>query len=466
MASLSAAQMSVEIDGKTYSLVEIPSDKSDIVEAQKEYLLGAIKLDALVDDLKKVGGFIRIAYNGVGAAGPKYTELQIEIQRLGYDVTTLCDKSAVTVAKFKRAAGSILVDLQATYQYLLDNLEEMAVETLSSVSKLAGDMAAAAMEMHDEFREEEKRVVVTLENTMRAKGKQAIDIQRLAKERDQLELRRTEQEKLMNDAAKLEQEAKTRRRECEHREDAAIREMGAGGNVFQLLANAVTSSIGLGPLFDTSGRSKEREAGQWKEKRIEALQKESEERRNRQEALGMMSQYIQQIRNCQTEESLGKAAEEALHQAIGSLKALSLVMKQAALFWLQMQEHCKTMAKSQFQKQVETAMEKYSDEKRLKVWTSNGFKIKAVEFYAGWVALHSVCSEYMEQIRLTQQDLYRYIRENPTYEESRKNVHVLAAQFAEDLQQAQEAIEKEQTEAKKKIQDLSKPEVEGANEMN
>jgi len=54
--------MSVEIDGKTYSLVEVPSDKSDIVEAQKEYLLGAIKLDALVDDLKKVGGFIRIAY--------------------------------------------------------------------------------------------------------------------------------------------------------------------------------------------------------------------------------------------------------------------------------------------------------------------------------------------------------------------------------------------------------------------
>ena len=151
---------------------------------------------------------------------------------------------------------------------------------------------------------------------------------------------------------------------------------------------------------------------------------------------------------------------------IGSLKALSLVMKQAALFWLQMQEHCKSLAESQFQKQVETAMEKYSDEKRLKVWTSKGFKIKAVEFYAGWVALHSVCSQYMEQIRITQQDLYRYIKENPTYEESRKNVHVLAAQFAEDLQQAQKAIEKEQTEAKKKIQDLSKPEVEAANKMN
>ncbi len=84
-----------------------------------------------------MGGFIRVAYNGVGAAGPRFTEVQIEIQRIGYDVTKLCDKSALTVAKFKKASRTILTDLQATYEYLLDNLEEMAVETLTDVSKVA-----------------------------------------------------------------------------------------------------------------------------------------------------------------------------------------------------------------------------------------------------------------------------------------------------------------------------------------
>ena len=60
---------------------------------------------------------IRVAYNGMKAAHPKFTKLQIKIQRLGYDVMKLCDKSAVTVPKFKRTSGMILTDLQTAYKY-------------------------------------------------------------------------------------------------------------------------------------------------------------------------------------------------------------------------------------------------------------------------------------------------------------------------------------------------------------
>ena len=57
-------------------------------------MLGSIDLDVLVDDLRHVGDFVRIAYNGVAG----YTDLQIKIRRIGYDVTKLCDKLAVTVS--------------------------------------------------------------------------------------------------------------------------------------------------------------------------------------------------------------------------------------------------------------------------------------------------------------------------------------------------------------------------------
>lgn len=53
------------------------------------------------------------------AAGPRYTELQIEIQQLGFDITKLCDESALTVSKFKRASSTVLNELEATYGYLL-----------------------------------------------------------------------------------------------------------------------------------------------------------------------------------------------------------------------------------------------------------------------------------------------------------------------------------------------------------
>ena len=76
-------------------------------------------------------------------------------------------------------------------------------------------------------------------------------------------------------------------------------------------------------------------------------------------------------------------------------------------------------------------------------------------FASRWVTLHSVCSEYMEQIKITQKDLYNYIKENPTVEESRTNVKNLASKFKKELDKAIENINQEDTEAKKEIKSLA-----------
>ena len=103
MADLVKRQKIIEIKGESYVLDEIPSENSGVVMAEKEKLLGVIDLKTLVDDLGRVGGFIRIAYNGVGAAGYEHNDEQMEIQKIGYDIAHLCNKSALTIAKFKKA---------------------------------------------------------------------------------------------------------------------------------------------------------------------------------------------------------------------------------------------------------------------------------------------------------------------------------------------------------------------------
>ena len=443
--------MAVEIEGVQYSLVEVPPETSALVVSQEEHLLGAVNLQQLVDDLGRVGRFIRVAYNGVGAAGPKFTELQIEIQDIGYGVTKLCDKSALTVAEFKRASSSILVDLQATYQYLLDNLEEMAVDTLSDVSRLAEGMEKAALQLHDEFEKQAERVKGTLENTQRAKGDQAELIKQKQREQQELEKSMSEQERLMQEAMRLQQQAESARRQYEEREDAAISELGQF-NPLKTLVNAFTSKLGLGKAFDDTGVEKMVQG--WKAKKVEALQMETAERQKRQEALSKMTDFARQLSNCKTEENMADAAVGALHSAISGLKQLSATMMKAALFWKQMQEHCKSLAESHMKTQIERAL-KYPEEKRMKVWTSRGFKIKAVEFYAGWAALKRVCTRYMEQIKLTQQDLYKYLQENPTYEQSRQIVKELADDFIRDLEGAQKAIDEQEFEAQEEIKALS-----------
>ena len=161
----SEIQGTVVIKGERFSIVEVPDSNTQIVVSEKERLLGSIDFQALVTDLSKVGNCVRIAYNGVAG----YTELQIKIR---YNVTKLCNKSAVTVSKLKQASGSILGDLQGTYQFLLDGFEELALDTLHAVSEVAKDMAHAADELHKEFDEESKRVEGTLKETMTKKGEE------------------------------------------------------------------------------------------------------------------------------------------------------------------------------------------------------------------------------------------------------------------------------------------------------
>lgn len=253
----------------------------------------------------------------------------------------------------------------------------------------------------------------------------------------------------MKERLKAEQEAEARRHDLEQKEDAAIAELdsSSAGMTFKKICNALTGV----KLFDTDGP--EKKAAALKECRREALEKEQAIRHQRQEALSMMTEFAVKVQNCQTGENMAAIAVDALHQAIGALKELSAVMMQAAVFWKQMQDHCRTLAESDMKKQVEKAME-FSEEKRLKVWTSKGFKIKAVRFYAGWVTLNGVCKIYIESIKATQKDLSLH----HNLEESRQNVKELAQNFLSDLHHHQQAIAEKEFEAQEKIKALDSDE--------
>ena len=147
----------MKIGDESFSIKEIPSSDTDLVLKKKDIILGAVDLPALVSDLGQVGICFRIAYNGVAG----YTELQIEIRQIAYDLTKLCDKSAVTAvmaASLKATSESVLDHLKSAFGFLLSGFEEMALTTLKAVTDVAKGMATAADELHKEFDEESKRV--------------------------------------------------------------------------------------------------------------------------------------------------------------------------------------------------------------------------------------------------------------------------------------------------------------------
>ena len=296
------AAQTFEFDGEVYRLDVLPAIESKVVICEKGKLLGAVDLKNLISDLGRVGDFVRIAYHGARAAGPRHTELQLEIRDLARNILGVYTSSVLTIPR------TVLTDISAIHSYLLDGLEEMALETLSEISNIAGEIEATAHKLKDQSDKVERMTERVLLDAMVRKGEQA-------------------------------------------------------------------------------------------------------------------------------------ASAPHLHEATQVLKELSAVTMHTEQFWQQMQDHCRALAETadRMKFMVEKAM-KYVPEKRQRIWTSMGFKRKAIQFYAGWVALNSVYTTYVEHIKLTQKDLYEYLRENPSYEESHKSLKELAEKFLADIKQEQKAI--------------------------
>ena len=457
------ASTDIVIDGEQFNLVSIPQAGSKLVQSAKEHLLGSLDLHSMVEDLGRLGNFIRVAYNGVAG----HTELQIKVQRVGYKITNLADKSAVTVHRFKGASQDVLEELKSTYQYLLDGLEEMALETLSQLTSIAKDMAAAAEELHNDFEKATENVIDALENTQREKGSEEKRKKAREDERKDFEIKKQKAMMQQKQATEAEESAEAFYAEAQSRADKAFDAQDSVVKklvvVFTGVASATAAIVtgqvdkaldAIASISENPGYTEAMKmANEEKKKQMEEMQKQ---RDLRQDALLQYLEFTEKIQNCVDDSNLAEAAVEALHSSIGALKSLSAIMMKAAIFWQHMQKHCESLAEGNMKRQVETAM-KLHEGKRLKVWTSKGFKGRALRYYSKWVALNDVCGVYMLQIKKTRQDLYNYLQNNPTIEQARRNVLKLAANFGKDLKEAQEKLEKENMKALKAKKKLQKP---------
>ena len=439
----------VIIDGETYDLISIPSAESKLVKSAKREFLDQLDLHSLADDLGKLGKFMRLAYNGVAG----HTELQIKVQRVGYKITKLADKSAVTVYRFKETSQDVLEELKTTYQYLLEGLEKAAVINLSMMADKAAGMAEAAEELRNDFDQASDDVIKALEETQTAKGNQEKEKKTLEKKREEFDLKRQQAEKLEiiareaeEKAEKLYNEAQAREEKAQGVHDTAQMQMSTIRSVADSITGVlsrVSSAAALTLIFrlekaaeklmengDKAGYEKAIKRAN-REKMIH-LQQMKKERDQRREAIQQCIEFTQKIISCKNDNDLAEVTINALHNSVGALKCLSATMMQATRFWEMMQLHCKELASRNMKDKVEKMIEMPKEERR-NIWTSTGFKRDAVRHYTRWVLLDDLSSVYRLQIQNTSRELYKYLKENPTPEHAKRNMRHLAADLKEDL---------------------------------
>lgn len=447
--ALSNPDSCVIIDGETYDLISIPSAESKLVKSAKREFLEQLDLHSLADDLGKLGKFMRLAYNGVAG----HTELQIKVQRVGYKITKLADKSAVTVYRFKETSQDVLEELKTTYQYLLEGLEKAAVINLSMMADKAAGMAEAAEELRNDFDQASDDVIKALEETQTAKGNQEKEKKTLEKKREEFDLKRQQAEKLEIIAREAEEKAEKLYNEAQAREEKA---QGIHDNAqikmstIRWVADSITGVLTtvtsaaaltlicrlekaaekLLEIGDKAGYEKAiKRANREKMMHLEQMKKERDQRR---EAIQQCIEFTQKIISCKNDNDLAEVTINALHNSVGALKCLSATMMQATRFWEMMQLHCKELASRNMKDKVEKMIEMPKEERR-NIWTSTGFKRDAVRHYTRWVLLDDLSSVYRLQIQNTSRELYKYLKENPTPEHAKRNMRHLAADLKEDL---------------------------------
>ena len=445
----------IKVNDYTYSLVEPPPAISPIVIKAKDNMLGHIDLEQFVDDLGRLGNCVRIAYHGVAGDA----ELQIKIQGIGYDVTKLCDKSALTVSHFKKASSTIVLTLQATYQYLLDSLEDMAIETLADVAETAKGMADAASNLRTEFNKQSEAVIAAVKDLQQKKQSKEEDNIEIAKEITKIEGKIKKLESTRKVTQELAEKAETLYYDAKQKEEIALNQPDEVVVGTELVEECSSCFFGL----YTSKKVEERvitKPTHWREKaqfankeKMLHLQEMYKQHEIRSEVMANLEEYANSLKNVKGEKSFIQAAVQALLHAIGALRSLAAIMLQATQFWSQMQHHCEELAKDKIKVEIERAL-KLPEERRLRVWTSNAFKTKAIHYYAGWVALDYVCTIYMDRIKLTRRELYTYIQETLATDEAHKIVPVLAKEFGINLKKEQAAIEEKKKKQQAEIDNL------------
>lgn len=452
-----ADNLEVDIEGERFSLLSPPKASSALVRKHKNESKGSLKIERFVEYMGHVGQFIKLAYNGVNAAGPRFTDLQIKIQRLGFDITDLCNESSVTIDHFQATASTVSSRLESVYGFLLDGFEDAAVMSVKSLGKLAEKMAEIAMDLKNKFKEQEEKVIVTLEITMEKGGKESEHKEQLEEERREMEQKMQTQEELVDRYDKLVREAKEERMKYEKKEEKAI-EGRSGPGVFGVIAGALLT-VALpfaAEAIDAALHKDERESAE-KAKRLGEIAKEKREIELRQqnlhhEALQQMYDFASKLKNVKSEAQMAEVVIKALRETAGALRHLSVIMMEAARFWTYIQNHCNSLADEHFKNLMELYALK-DEETKKGFWKSSKFITEAVKYWSLWVALRSICEEHGKLIDATRADLYEYIQDNPSYEQSFKRLPQLTQDFLQILDKAKEDNEIEAQQKRQQLKD-------------
>ena len=347
-------------------------------------------------------------------------DLKMSVYDLGTGVTKLGSISSSTVSNFRSSSYTVIQELQAACEYLLDGFEDEAVDCLEALTTTAKEMAAEANSLKNKFEEKIKEVrdtIEKLEKMENERGESRTKEENKQKE-FQAEIKQYEEEK--EKLKLLEEEAKKKKDKYEQKRDEEIDNFEEP-SLIRVVYRKITG---------TKDPRKEK-AAEWQKKSIEQYEIEKKQRELYSMKLEQELKSFSALESCKVIEGDLSTAIKCLQTVISALQHLASVMSAAVEFWEHLERECGKLSGSKIQQAIQKGKQK-GEEDRIDLWYSPGFKRQAVHYCSKWVALHSICHDYIENVKLVQEELRSYNTENPSLEKAQEMLPLLIEELKKD----------------------------------
>jgi hypothetical protein len=193
-------------------------------------------------------------------------------------------------------------------------------------------------------------------------------------------------------------------------------------------------------IFDKLSGQAQSNAELASKQKMDFFKQKNELASENRKTLAALEEYAVRAANSQVDINNTAAAIETLHYAVQALSQIVVALDQSALFWRSMAKYCQRLQRSEFLNEVKDLQELDKD-KRIEYYSEQDFILSCVMNLSKWVALNSVCQQYLKAVNETYTQVGKNIGTALSITEAQKQAPILAKKILESVRQEMVTLE-------------------------
>ncbi|MTJ09454.1 MULTISPECIES: hypothetical protein [unclassified Anabaena] len=413
--------ITLSINGKqeVYSVQNLPASGSQLVLESRQDILGKLSIDSLVSNFENAADFMFLAYNALAG-----TEVWTKVSGLQKSLLDISGDCMNTLDIFGLRSQEVAKTLIKIYGLLLQRKDTLAIIKLKYCADLARDMANESEQLAAKISELGNQSQVVNEDAINLKTLTEGEKSNLNKQLNDFKAKQaaaeTQREKLREDMDKLSKEYY-----------ASVAKLQDGW--FMGAVKAVANFCGI----------KVRDPKEEALRETHATYIRDSQRQNQLilDNLNDLKQYAAEIMKAQSAVSEAEKSVQTFHYAIRALSAIVSTLTDATLFWRSIETYCRQLESSDLSNTVQDYQGELSPEELIKEYSSPEFMVLFVKNLSQWVALDSVCREYLVGAKNTYNKVGANIVASPSIDQAKEQTPILAKRIFDSLDKQVKTVE-------------------------